>query len=505
MYFQKWLAGAALGLALVSVAQAQAPNAQVVRRAESLSQQQIQASQNVAGLQALAGIYHATGDKQRYRWALDRLTTLRPGSLRLKLALAASYAGDDMKTPAYDLLLRIKGQGFGVDIGDDPRFEKIHGTQVWDYIVANLKESLKPFGEGKPAFTLKRKGLLIEAIGYDPARKQFLFGSAHDGHVYLGDKNGNLHDFIAPDASNKLWAVMDLVADAKRNRLWVATTSVPQFEGYSADNAGKAALDEFNLKTGKLLHRYELPGRKVFLSSLALAPNGDIYAADGVNRVIYTIEKGKLKELVGNRHLSSIRAMTVGPGGKVLYLADPQIGVLGFDLKTHKAFGLGYNPEALVLPGIVDMLAYDGTLVVVEPGMQPARVMRLTLSDDGRRVTKAMPLDVAQPAFENLGAATAVGDTMYFIANNQQGKYDQHGLVRDDATLEPLTIFASNLRYAWGESGINMGMHALPTAKPGAKGAAAGKRQMVKPLQGPGWMKHGFQADRPAAASSGGK
>ncbi|MDN5924831.1 MAG: hypothetical protein L0H70_07520 [Xanthomonadales bacterium] len=500
MIFSRALAGVAFAALVVASSTAAAAGrpipAEVVQRAEALTQQQIEATHNVRALQNLGGLYQAAGDKQRYRWTMKQLTTLVPGSLKLKLDLAASYAADDMKTPAYDTLLRLKGQGFGVDLSTDQRFDKIHGTQVWDYIVGNLKESLKPFGEGKPAFTLDKKDLLIQAIGWDPARKQFLLGSAREGKIFLADKHGKLHDFIAPNAKNKLWAIMDLRVDAKRNRLWVATTSIQHFRGYSTDNAGKAALAEFNLKTGKLLHRYEMPGTEVFLSTLALAPNGDIFAADGVNRVIYTINKGKLTELVANKHLTAIRAMAVSEDGKILYLADPRAGIIGFELSTGKAFGLAYNPETLVLPGIVGMYTYDGTLVVIEPGMTPERVMRLSLSKDGRSVTKAMPLDVAKPDFKALGAGTVAGDTLYFIVNNQQAHYDVHGLP-NKAELQPLMVYASNLRFSWGESGINTGMQEL--AKPAAKASRpATNKSMFKPAPSAAWLKSGT----PAPASS---
>lgn len=499
MFFFRALAGAALVVSLAATAAPRQISQEAFQRAEALTQQQIEATHNVAALQRLGGLYLSAGDKQRYRWTMTQLTELVPGSMKLKLDLAASYAADDMKTPAYDILLRMKGQGFGVDIGNDPRFTKIHGTQVWDYIVGNLKESLKPFGEGKPAFTLKRKDLLIEAIGWDPARKQFLLGSAREGKIFRADKDGKLHDFIAPDAHNKLWAVMDLRVDAKRNRLWVATTSIPHFRGYDTDNAGKAALAEFNLKTGKLEHRYELPGTEVFLSTLALAPNGAIYAADGVNRVIYTLKKGKLVELVANPQLTSISAMAVSEDGKILYLADPRIGVIGFELATQKAFALAYNPKTLVLPGIVGMYTFDGALVVIEPGMSPQRVMRLGLSKDGRSVANGMPLDVAKPEFKALGGGTVVGNTLYYIANNQQYHYDQHGLP-ETAKLQPLMVYASNLRFSWGQNGIKTGMQELPTASASEskKLIEPANKSIIKRAPAAGWLKSGT----PAAAAS---
>ena len=454
------------GAAAAQSSAQQAAMQQAIQRAEALTQQQIEDSHDVPGLSRLRQLYVAAGDKQRYRWTLKQLVRLVPGSLPLKLELAASYASDDMKTPAYDLLLRTKGQGFGVDLSKAPQFTKIHGTEVWDYIVQSLQANMKTFGKGGKAFDLPAADLMFNALAWDPVHKKFLVGSARDGGIYHADMKGKLSDFIKSNERNKLWSIMDMAVDGKRKRLWVATTSVVYFKGYDTDNANQAALVEFDLSSGKLLHRYPLKGSGVYMSSVAVAPDGTVYAADGVNRILYTVSKGKLVEYASNPHLTEIGALAVGSDGKNLYLADTQRGVFGFNLESKEAFGLAFNPEHLVLPGIVDMHSYKGTLVVIEPGMQPERVMRLKLSDDGRKVTSAMPLDVANPLFLALGNGTVVDDNLYFISNDQRSKYDQYGMLKDGAVLEPVHVFKSDMHFAWDQSGINTGLSTIPTATP---------------------------------------
>lgn len=452
----------------------QAAIKQAVERAESLTQAQIQASHDVAALSQLRQIYRSQGDKQRYRWTLKQLVQLVPGSLPLKMELVSSYAQDDMKTPAYDLLLRMKGQGFGIDVSKMPQLKKIHGTEVWDYIVKNLQANLDTFGEGHKAFDLPTADLMFNALAWDPVHKQFLVGSARDGSIQHVDMSGKPSDFISSDAHNKLWSIMDMAVDGTHDRLWVASTSLVYFKGYDTDNAGHAALAEFDLRSGKLLHRYPLEGGNTFLSSLAVAPDGKVYAADGVNRVLYTLKGGSLKPFLRNPRLNDIRALAVSTDGKRLYMADTVLGIIGVELSDKKPFVLGYNPEHLVLPGIVDMHAYKNTLVITEPGMQPQRVMRLKLSDDGRKVTSAMPLDVAHPEFTGLGNGATVGDKIYYMTNDQRGKYDKYGLLKDGAVLEPVHVFESDMHFAWNESGIDTGMSEIPNAKP------ADRRDLLK-------------------------
>jgi hypothetical protein len=96
---------------------------------------------------------------------------------------------------------------------------------------------------------------------------------------------------------------------------------------------------------------------------------------------------------------------------------------------------------------------YDGTLVIIEDGMVPKRVMRLGLSPDGRAIVNAMPLDVASQDFIALGDGALADDKLYFIANRQDALYDRNGVLTDAAQAEPEAVFASNVRFAWGKSG----------------------------------------------------
>ena len=158
--------------------------------------------------------------------------------------------------------------------------------------------------------------------------------------------------------------------------------------------------------------------------------------------------------------------------GQVLYFADPSLGLFGFDLATSRPFAVGHNPERLVVGGVEAMYWYDGCLVIVQPQMVPARVMRLKLAKDGRSIDAAMPLDVAQPAFASLGAGVVVGQDLYFIANSEKALYDSYGVLRDEKLLEPVRVFKSNLRYAWDQPGIGTALNAVPAAQP--QGATAG-------------------------------
>jgi sugar lactone lactonase YvrE len=445
-----------------------ATQSDVEKKAEALSEAQIDQSRDVASLSQLGQLYSSLGDIPRFAWVLKRLTQLMPDSGQLKLQLALAYADQKDLTKAYDVLVRMQGQGFGYDLSKDPRFDSIHGNKVWDYIVTNLQVNGKQFGEGKVAFELPKGDHLFESMSYDPKRKQFLVGSVREGKVYLADQNGKLTDFINADAANGMWAVLDMGVDSAHDKLYVASAGVAYYKGFNEDSFGQSGIFEFQLSTGKFLKKYTFPqiGEKHLLSHIVVGKDGRVYAADGDRRQIYKLDGGELKLLAENLKLAGIRGLALSDDGKTLYFADSSFGIFGMDLTKSEPFVLARNPDKLVLGGIDGLYFYDGCLITIANGMEPQRVMRLKLSADGRGVVSAMPLDVAQPAFTMPTLGAVAGDGLYFIANSQKAMYDQYGVLKDASKLEPVKIFRSNLRFAWDQSGITTGLMPMSRGAP---------------------------------------
>ncbi|UXI67477.1 hypothetical protein [Tahibacter amnicola] len=435
-------------------------------RAAKLTEQEIKSSSNREALGQLAGLYNGK-DVERFIWTLERLVELTPNSGELRMQLAGLYAALEDKSKVYDILIRMQAQGFAYDLAKDPRFEKAHGTQVWDYLVKNFEANARPFGEGSVAFELPKGDHLYETLAWDPVRKKFLVGSARDGAVVIADDKGQVTEFIKPDAASGLWSVLDLKVDAENDALWVASAGLRLFKGYNADVVGRAQVLKYKLSTGKLLATYapEDGNKGHIFTALAVAKGGRVYVADGSLKEIYAVEGDKLKRIAGNQRLSGIRGLAVTDDGKTLYFADPSLGIFGIDLASSKPFAVVHSPERLVVGGIDGMYWYDGCLVIIQRDMVPRRVMRLKLTPDGQKITAVMPLQANHAAFTSPSVGTVAGNSLYFVANSQKALYDSHGVLRDEKLLEPVRIFKNDLRFAWDQPGIPGGPAPIPVQK----------------------------------------
>ena len=445
----------ALGFGLVQAQEAaQAPAAAVSSEATDSTRQTLLAEiakvEEPAMLTQLVARFRQQGDLEAELAALDRRIALRPHMGAYRLDKVVTLAREDRKSEAYTLLIDLQNTGYAYDLRGDERFANIATTQVWDYIVDNFDANRAPYGEGTVLHTLPREDLLIESVGWDASRKQLLVGGAREGKVYRVEKDGKLVPLVSADADNGMWAVLDFVVDAKRGFLWVASSAVPHFKGYKPGvDVGRAGIFKFDLKTGKFIRSFLSPegqGNIFMLASLALGVDGEIYALDIINSALYQVRDDQFRRLVHAPAFPAMRALTVFGDGKNLYLADYERGIVGIELATLKAFDVRV-PTKLSLQGIEALFWFEGSLVAVQSGMTPPRVMRFGLSDDGRTITGVTPVEASNPAFAKVGKAAMDGSSIYVVGNSQLDNYDRFGLVRNKDQLEGTRIIRIDADY----------------------------------------------------------
>lgn len=445
----------ALGFGLVQAQEAaQAPAAAVSSEATDSTRQTLLAEiakvEEPAMLTQLVARFRQQGDLEAELAALDRRIALRPHMGAYRLDKVVTLAREDRKSEAYTLLIDLQNTGYAYDLRGDERFANIATTQVWDYIVDNFDANRAPYGEGTVLHTLPREDLLIESVGWDASRKQLLVGGAREGKVYRVEKDGKLVPLVSADADNGMWAVLDFVVDAKRGFLWVASSAVPHFKGYKPGvDVGRAGIFKFDLKTGKFIRSFLSPegqGNIFMLASLALGVDGEIYALDIINSALYQVRDDQFRRLVHAPAFPAMRALTVSGDGKNLYLADYERGIVGIELATLKAFDVRV-PTKLSLQGIEALFWFEGSLVAVQSGMTPPRVMRFGLSDGGRTITGVTPVEASNPAFAKVGKAAMDGSSIYVVGNSQLDNYDRFGLVRNKDQLEGTRIIRIDADY----------------------------------------------------------
>ena len=194
------------------------------------------------------------------------------------------------------------------------------------------------------------------------------------------------------------------------------------FSGFDPAYKGRSALFEFDLNSLELINQYPVPvdGRSHKLGAMALSPNGDIFIVDRALPIVYSklANAQNLEVVLVTREMISMRGIAIQPDGRILYLADREMGILLVDLEGQRAGKLAL-PETLNIGGIDGLYLWENHLIVIQNGIEPQRVMRLELDGTGTQVTAVRPLAVALPEFDAPSFGTLKGKDLYYFANSQ--------------------------------------------------------------------------------------
>lgn len=379
------------------------------------------APENVPALLVKANNTFAEKDYAGFRDTMVTLHRLRPYNSDYMYQLVIAHALMNAKTPAYDIMLKMQKQGLSYDFSKTDNTTNIRDTQVFDYLNELMVLAGDPMGESEVVFTLPETVTMPEAIAWDESRGKFLVGTRSDGRILAVGMDGEVTELVKADNENGMWAVMGLLVDETNNRLWVTSAALPVFSGFGPADKGRSALFEFDLKSLEMLNRHPVPvdGQAHILGNMVLSPTGDIFIVDRNLPLVYQKQanEDKLKAVLGLRKMVSMRGIAMNDDGSLMYIGDREMGIVVIEVKSGRTLPLNV-PETLNLGGIDGLYFKDNSLVMVQNGIKPQRVMLLQLDSDGIQVTEVVPMAVAQPEFDYPSYGTIRGEDLYYFGSS---------------------------------------------------------------------------------------
>ncbi|NOT08520.1 MAG: hypothetical protein HOP28_09980 [Gemmatimonadales bacterium] len=379
---------------------------------------------------------------RRSAWAEAREFVRRsfqawPAQPAYVLAYAALSARVQDTAETVRTLQYLADMGLSVDLAGDEDFAAVRDAPAVKALAPRLAANAAPLAKSTLAASLTELDFFPEGISHDPRKNVWYVASIRHRKVARVSKDGTAEDFIK-EGQDGLWGVFGVRADPGSGTLWVTTAAIPQVADYAPADSGRSGIFAFDLETGRLKARYLLPVSPAghLLGDLTVAPNGDVYATDSRDPVIWRILKGsdQVQEFVRDPLFRSLQGPAVDPSGRMLYVADWSHGVLGVDLNTRQVWALPTPPRSTVL-GIDGMVWHKGALIGVQNGTTPNRVVRLALDGTGHRITEVQILDRNSELAPGATIGTLWGDRYFYIANSQWDDYDNAGKLRANAKL----------------------------------------------------------------------
>lgn len=395
---------------------------------------------------------YAAKDYAAYRQHVRALYAVAPYSPQVVYAMARAEALNGDADAAVRWLGRYADLGLVADVAADSDLMAARGSAAFTTVAGRLAANAKLVSRSDTAFALAETDLLPEDIAYYPAARTFYLSSLRKRKIVAVDARGRARDFVRSGAHG-LWAVSALALDPARRVLWASTAATVVQEGYAAADSGRSAVLQFDLATGKLLRRVEPPSTPSapraahFFGDMTVDAGGNVLVSDAVSPAVYVIRAGSavMELVVGSDVVGGPQAPAVLPGGDRVFVADYPRGILVTDRQGRAPRWLAHS-DSLALTGIDGLSAYGTSLIAVQNGTNPVRVLRLELDERRERVTRWSVLEANNPVLREPTHGVVVGDVFYYIANNQAFHFQATGRLPDGVTLDPPVVLRIPLR-----------------------------------------------------------
>jgi sugar lactone lactonase YvrE len=344
------------------------------------------------------------------------LAALHPGNPVVLVNLGGALALSGRAEEALAQFEQLAAMRVAVDLADHD-FDAVRETPRFRAVVRRMEETrAKPVHSATRAITIPQKDLLTEAIAWDAKSKTFLVSANRKRKIVRVDLQGRVTDFV----SVGIWGANGLGIDAKRRLLWASSSPSARAEGYAEKDDAEMALVAIDLDSGKVVRRIAVPqdDAKHFFDDLTVAPDGTVYLSDSMGSV-FRLRGETLEPLVARGVLRSPQGSALGRG--TLYVSDYATGVWAVDPASGKASRLE-TPADCSAVGIDGLEYHDGSLLAVQNGVEPNRLVRLRL--DGKRIARCEIVEMNHPMMDEPTLGVMVGRDFWFLAASQGNKFD---------------------------------------------------------------------------------
>ena len=269
-----------------------------------------------------------------------------------------------------------------------------------------------PAGPGVDvAFTVKQKDLIPEGIAHDPADGRFYLGSIRWKKIVRVAPDGTAADFTS-SGQDGLGEVLGLRVDPRTGQIWACSN-----EGEGRPG-GRSSVHRFDLRTGGLVRKYELPASNDahFFNDLVVLGSGDAFVTDTAHGAVYRIAKdATVPELfLKSDAVGGANGIAATPDEGRLVVSGER-GLVFVDVASREM----KRVESMGYLVIADGLYRHGrSLIAVQNVFFPVSVVRYDLDEAFTAIREARVLASDHPAFSIPTTGVVVGDDFYFIANS---------------------------------------------------------------------------------------
>jgi hypothetical protein len=391
----------------------------------------------------------ARNDWRAYRHHAARLRDLmhgHPGAL-LALARADAQLGDT--AAALGWVRAYAAAGLVRNMSADSALAPLHGTAGWRESIERIDRNRTAVHRAALAMLIPDTLVIAEYIS-PAAAGRWLVSSVHQSRIFSVAPDQPLREVMraSPDEPGGFFA---LARGTRGQALWTTTANLAQVAGFAPENASRTALLSVDASSGRVLRRYPAPadGEPHFFGDIGVLANGDVVVSDDRDLragAVFVLRNGadSLTTLVPTGTFENPQQPAPAPDGRRVFVPDYLLGIAIVDATTGSVDWLAHE-DSVALNGIDGLIfAPPRSLIAVQNGTSPRRVLRLDLDEPMRRVVSARVLEAATDA--DLTHGVLVDGEFWFIARSGWDEMTNDGKLRDGVRPERPMIMRLPIR-----------------------------------------------------------
>jgi sugar lactone lactonase YvrE len=329
-----------------------------------------------------------------------------------------------------DALTQYAKFGLGRDLRSDTTWAVFAQRPWFATLVAAHDANRAVIARSSVRLTLSDSTLYPEGVDCDPRSGKFYVASIRHRTIVEISPNGVERELITRDKSGN-GAVLGVRVDAARGVVWATMAGIPQMQGFLPADSTIAALVRIRISDGEIERRWNLdPAKQHVLGDLTLGPNGDVFVTDSQDPVLYRLRSGADSlEAMHNPLFRSLQGLAATSDGRFLYVADYSHGILRVNLGNSTVIRID-EPRQVTTLGIDGIALRGRSIIAIQNGVSPARILRLDLDDEGKRIIRADVIDRNWRIAGEPTIGTIVGNDFVYVANSQGENYTDNGARR---------------------------------------------------------------------------
>ena len=350
----------------------------------------------------------------------------------MRFAMALSYAKIGNLHQALTNLQQALAATPWLDPASEADFKALQQCEPFRKLLQRVEKKHPSISTGETVFTVSQKDLIPEGLAVDPSSGTFYLSSIYHRKIVRIASGGTVTDFVA-EVQDGLLPVLGIHVDPADRSLWAASES-----------EGSAVLVHFDA-AGHTLSSFapkEL-GKHLF-NDLVITPSRDVYVTDSEDGSIYRLPRDSKKLVrigLGGRLYPN--GIALSGDAKSLYVAHA-FGIALLELATEEISEL-QAPDGISLAQVDGLYYWRGSLIGIQNGFGPNRIVQLRLTPDGKAVSAGKLLEFRSASLE-LPTTGAIYNGWFYYIENSQINHEEHGKLKDAEHLKPVRIARLRLR-----------------------------------------------------------